>query len=124
MEKKLVSIIIRSRNEEKWIRLVLESIRNQTIKNIEIILVDNKSTDNTLKIAKFFGVKKILTVNKFLPGAALNKGCNKASGKYLVFLSAHCVPENANWLKELISKIDEKKKNNSLLWKTNTIEIF
>ena len=110
MEKKLVSIIIRSKNEEKWIRLVLKSIRNQTIKNIEIILVDNKSSDNTLKIAKSFGVKKILTINKFLPGAALNKGCNEALGKYLVFLSAHCVPENANWLKELISKIDEKKR--------------
>ena len=113
MEKKLVSIIIRSRNEEKWIRLVLEYIRNQTIKNIEIILDDNK-TLIIFKNCKIFCVKKILTVNKFLPEAALNKGCNKALGKYLVFLSAHCVPENANWLKELISKIDEKKKNSLL----------
>ena len=59
----------------------MKSIRNQTIKNIEIILVDNKSSDNTLKIAKSFGVKKILTINKFLPGAALNKGCNEALGR-------------------------------------------
>ena len=62
MEKKLVSVIIRSKNEEKWIRLVLQSsILSQTIKNLEIILVDNNSTDNTVKIAKSFGVKKICT---------------------------------------------------------------
>lgn len=110
MEKKLVSLIIRSKNEEKWIKLVLESIKNQTIKNFEIILVDNDSTDNTVKIAKSYDVKKIFKIKKFLPGLALNKGCNLANGKYLVFLSAHCIPENKNWLKNLISNIDEKKK--------------
>ena len=60
MEKKLISIIIRSKNEEKWIRLVLQSILNQTIKDLEVILVDNNSIDNTVKIAKSFGVKKII----------------------------------------------------------------
>ena len=60
MEKKLVSLIIRSKNEEKWIKLVLESIYNQTIKDHEIILVDNNSVDNTIKIAKSYGVKKFV----------------------------------------------------------------
>ena len=110
MEKKLVSIIIRSKNEEKWIRLVLQSILNQTIRDIEVILVDNNSIDNTVRIAKSFGVKKICKINKFLPGKALNKGCDLAEGKYLVFLSAHCIPENKNWLKQLITNIDENKK--------------
>ena len=65
MEKKLVSLIIRSKNEEKWIKLVLESIKNQTIKNFEIILVDNDSTDNTVKIAKSYDVKKYLKLKNF-----------------------------------------------------------
>ena len=110
MEKKLVSLIIRSKNEEKWIKLVLDSIYDQTIKNLEIILVDNNSVDNTIKIAKSYGVKKICKIKKFIPGAALNKGCNLAIGKYLVFLSAHCIPENKYWLKNLISKINENEK--------------
>ena len=110
MEKKLVSVIIRSKNEEKWIRLVLSSILSQTIKNLEIILVDNNSTDNTVKIAKSFGVKKIYKINQFMPGKALNKGCNLAEGKYLVFLSAHCIPESNYWLKKLIANINENKK--------------
>ena len=59
MEKKLVSIIIRSKNEEKWIRLVLQSILNHTIRDIEVILVDNNSIDNTVRIAKSFGVKNL-----------------------------------------------------------------
>ena len=65
--KKLVSLIIRSKNEEKWIKLVLESIYEQTIKNFEIILVDNNSVDNTVKIAKSYGVKKFVKLkNSFL----------------------------------------------------------
>ena len=48
------SIIIRTHNEEDWIGHCLDAVRNQTYKNIEIIIVDNKSTDNTLKIAKTF----------------------------------------------------------------------
>ena len=65
--KKLVSLIIRSKNEEKWIKLVPESIHEQTIKNFEIILVDNNSVDNTVKIAKSYGVKKFVKLkNLFL----------------------------------------------------------
>ena len=109
MEKKLVSIIIRSKNEEKWISLALKSILRQTIKNFEIILVDNNSSDNTVKIAKSFGLRKIFNIKNFFPGQALNRGCKNAVGKYLVFLSAHCIPSSKYWLERLVSKIDEKK---------------
>ena len=44
-EKPLVSIIIRTYNEERWIGFCLEAISRQTYTNYEIILVDNKSTD-------------------------------------------------------------------------------
>ena len=50
--KNLVSIVIRTKNEEKWIESCLKSVFNQNYKNFEVILVDNKSTDNTVKIAK------------------------------------------------------------------------
>ena len=52
--KPLVSIIIRTKNEQNWIDSCLKSIFNQSYKKFEIILVDNNSTDNTTKIAKKF----------------------------------------------------------------------
>ena len=45
----LVSIIIRTKNEERWISSCLQSVFNQTHKNIEVIIVDNLSTDMTVK---------------------------------------------------------------------------
>ena len=66
--KPLVSIIIRTKNEEDWIKPCLQSIRNQNFKNpYEIILVDNNSKDATLKIAKEYKVERIVKINKFFP---------------------------------------------------------
>ena len=45
----LVSIIIRTKNEERWITSCLRSVFQQTYTNIEVILVDNHSTDMTVK---------------------------------------------------------------------------
>ena len=59
-----VSIIIRSKNEEKWIGLCLESIFSQSYEDFEVILVDNNSTDGTVKKAKNWPVK-LLKIDKF-----------------------------------------------------------
>ncbi len=104
--KKLVSIIIRTKNEERWISACLKSVCNQNYKNIEIIIVDNNSTDNTLIIANKFPVK-ILKINKFLPGKAINRGIRSSSGEYIVCLSGHCIPTNKYWLEKLIAKLVE-----------------
>lgn len=103
------SIIIRTFNEEDWIGHCLSEIKNQNFTNYEIIIVDNCSTDNTVKIAKSFGIKKIIKIKKFIPGKALNMGCEISTGEYVVFLSAHCVPENKNWLKNLLVNFRNKK---------------
>ena len=50
----LVSVVVTTKNEEKNIGKLLSSIRNQTHKDIEIIVVDNNSTDETVKIAREF----------------------------------------------------------------------
>ena len=107
--KTIASIIIRTHNEEDWIGHCLSAIKKQKFSNFEIIVVDNCSTDNTIKIVKSFDVKKIIKIKKFIPGKALNLGCEKASGKFLVFLSAHCVPEKDTWLTNLIGNFKNKK---------------
>jgi glycosyltransferase involved in cell wall biosynthesis len=105
--KQKVSIIIRTKNEEKWILNCLKKIFLQTYKNIEIIIVDNNSTDKTLQKIKGFP-HKLIKIKKFLPGKALNLGIQKASGSIIVCLSAHCIPVNNDWLKNLIKPL---KKN-------------
>jgi len=105
--KEKVSIIIRNKNEERWIALCLKKIFSQNYKNIEIIIVDNFSSDKTLEKIKNFPYK-LVKIKKFLPGKALNLGINKASGSIIVCLSAHCIPVDNNWLKNLIKPLKNK----------------
>jgi len=51
----LVSIVIPTKNEVGFIEKLLESIKNQSYKNIEVIVVDYKSDDGTVQIARSFG---------------------------------------------------------------------
>lgn len=106
-QKHLVSIIIRTKNEENWIASCLNSVVNQSYKNFEIILVDNGSKDKTVEIAKKFNVK-ILNIKKFKPGRAINYGIKKSKGDVVVCLSGHCIPVNADWLKNLIKDLKKK----------------
>ena len=107
-DKPLVSIIIRTKNEEKWITSCIDAINKQTYQNIEIIVVDNKSNDKTIQKIKRNKIK-ILSIGNFLPGKALNYGIRKSKGKIIVCLSAHCIPVNQNWLFNLIKNLDSKK---------------
>ena len=68
MTQELVSIIIRTKNEERWISQCLDSINKQTYKNFEVILVDNYSNDKTVDKAKHNKVKKILKIKNFFLG--------------------------------------------------------
>ena len=97
----LVSIIIRTKNEERWIDHCLSAITEQTLKDFEIILVDNNSDDWSVKIAKKY-TKKIVNVTDFFPGKAINEGIRASSGEYIVIVSGHCIPKNNQWLKKLI----------------------
>ena len=107
-ENPLVSIIIRTKNEEKWISLCLDSLSKQSYKNFEIILVDNFSEDKTIQKIKKYNVKTLFIKN-FLPGKAINQGIKKSNGKIIVCLSAHCIPVNNSWLKNLIKHLSDKK---------------
>ncbi len=82
----LVSIIITTKNEQKSLGRLIESVKTQTHTNKEIILVDNYSTDKTLEIAKRF---KIL-IYQYGPerSAQRNFGAKRAKGDYLFFLDA------------------------------------
>ena len=108
--KPKISIIIRTKNEEKWISHCLKSVFDQKINaTLEVIVVDNKSTDHTLEIAKRFPIKKFVEIEDFIPGKAINDGIRASSGDYIVCLSAHCIPQSDIWLKKLLINFDNNK---------------
>jgi GT2 family glycosyltransferase len=103
-----ISIIIRSRNEEKWIVSCLDAIMRQDEGDFEIILVDNASTDRTVEKASAYPVTVVSTdMEPFRPGLAINLGIRAARGEDLVILSAHCIPVNTRWLGALARTLDE-----------------
>lgn len=106
----MISIIIRTKNEEKWIVQTIRQIKKQTYKDYEIILVDNNSTDKTVERAKKEYPKlKLVLIDDFLPGLAINKGIEKATGEFISILSAHCIPVHNKWLKTLHNNFKSKK---------------
>jgi rhamnosyltransferase len=104
---KKCSIIIRTKNEEKWISSCLSSVFSQTYENIEVIIVDNKSTDRTIEKSKKFPNIKYVTIDNYLPGDSLNRGISASSGSYIVCISAHCIPVDKYWLENLVSTLEE-----------------
>jgi glycosyltransferase involved in cell wall biosynthesis len=86
-----VSVIIPTYNEEKMIGECLESLGKQTYKDIEVIVIDDGSTDTTsqlLRGAGKTGQVKVFSQGHKGAGAARNLGASKASGEILVFVDA------------------------------------
>ena len=103
-----VSVVIRTFNEEKWIRRTLTAVSYQDYPDFEIIVVDSGSSDNTLEEVKDFDVKLIHYEGEYLPGKALNLGTKHTSGDLVAFLSAHCIPLNDKWIERLQVNFNDK----------------
>lgn len=88
----LVSVIVPVYNAEKYLNRCLESLINQTLKNIEIICINDGSTDNSLQIIKDYSNKdnRIVVIDQQNQGvsASRNQGMKIAKGEYLAFCDA------------------------------------
>jgi len=84
---KKVSVIIPTYNSEKDIVRLLKSINSQSYKNIELIVVDDGSTDNTVKLAKKY-TKKVFAREHAERSVQRNFGASQATGKYLLVLDS------------------------------------
>jgi rhamnosyltransferase len=104
------SIVIRAFNEEKHIGRLLEGIRQQTIKDVEIILVDSGSTDKTVSVAEAFGVRLVrIPSAEFTFGRSLNFGVREATREFVVIASAHVYPVYPDWLESLLSPFEDER---------------
>lgn len=103
VNKPTCSLVIRCFNEEMHIGKLLEGVMMQTLKYVEIIVVDSGSTDSTLSIASKYPVKIFhIRPEEFSFGRALNVGCAAATTEYIVIASAHVYPVYMGWLENII----------------------
>lgn len=101
--KPTCSIIIRAFNEERHIGRLLDGISQQTVRDVEVILVDSGSRDNTTAIASEKGAKIVrISPQEFTFGYSLNKGIAEASADLVVIASAHVYPVYPDWLEKLL----------------------
>jgi rhamnosyltransferase len=104
-----VSLVIRCCNEEKHIGRLLVGIMQQSIKDIDVVVVDSGSTDGSLAVAAQYPVR-ILSINPeaFSFGRSLNLGCLEARGEFIVIASAHVYPVFSDWLEKLLAPFKDK----------------
>src|SRR5258706_8094981 len=104
------SIVIRAYNEEKHIGRLLEGLRQQTLKDVEIILVDSGSTDQTVSVAEAFGARiERIPSAEFTFGRSLNFGLRSATREFVVIASAHVYPVYPDWLESLLHPFENEK---------------
>jgi glycosyltransferase involved in cell wall biosynthesis len=107
--KPLLSIIIPTYNEEKDIASTIKSLLAQVYKKFEIIIVDDGSNDNTIKVASSFNKVRVLEQNHKGPGAARNLGVKSSRGEILIFVDAD-MTFREDYLSNLINPIIKDKR--------------
>jgi len=107
-----ISVIIPVYNSEKYLKQCLNSVIGQTLKDIEIICVDDGSTDNSKEILREYAKKdkriKIIEQENQYAGVARNNGMKIAQGEYIHFLDSDDWLKNKHVYKYLYKKIVEK----------------
>ncbi len=106
----MISVVVPVRNSEKTIADLLEALKRQTRKDFEVILVDDGSTDGTVKVAEESGKGlnlRIVRQKPRGPAAARNLGAEKARGEIIVFTDSDCVPDE-RWLEEMVKPFEDE----------------
>ena len=108
----ILSILIPVYNVEKYLAQCLESVINQTLSDIEIIVINDGSKDNSLNIIKDFAAKdkRIIVIDKENEGygKSMNRGLDVASGKYIGIVESDDWIE-PNMYEKLISTAEKYK---------------
>jgi glycosyltransferase involved in cell wall biosynthesis len=104
------SIVIRAYNEERHLGRLLEGIRLQTCREVEVILVDSGSTDGTASVAESFGARVVsIPADEFTFGRSLNLGIRAAAHQLVVIASAHVYPVYPDWLETLLRPFEDQR---------------
>lgn len=104
----LLSIVIPTLNEEKYLPRLLESIKSQPFSDYEIIVSDGGSSDKTRELAAAAGCRVVKYDEHRHPSWQRNKGVEVAQGEILLFLDADSVLQN-NFLETVIKEFNERQ---------------
>ena len=122
-DRPLVSVIIPTYNRARDLKEAVDSVLRQTYQNIEIIVVDDGSTDETHEIMNSFTdqrIKYIKKKNERHPGKTRNVGLQAAKGEYIAFLD-----DDDLWLPEKLEiQMAEMRKQPQYAWSYTHYKIF
>lgn len=112
-----ISIVVPVYNSEKYLEKCIESIMNQTLKDIELILINDGSTDNSRKICDYYKYIdkriKVLHIKNNGVSNARNVGISYANGKYIMFADSDDYV-HPKWC-ETLYKVAESKKDDFIV---------
>ena len=94
----MLSVVVRAKNERYWIGRCLTALARQRVRDIDVVLVDNDSTDGTVEVAEGFGCTITnISRHEFSYGRSLNIGIEAAKYDAVAMISSHCVPIDELW---------------------------
>jgi glycosyltransferase involved in cell wall biosynthesis len=100
--KPSVSVIIPVKNGQRTLKKCLDSLRKLTYPNFEVIVIDDGSTDNTVRILKEFPEARVITTKGVGPSRARNMAMRQAKGEFVAFTDADCTVDS-RWLDSLMA---------------------
>jgi len=101
-----ISVIVPAYNEEKYLAKTLKTLRNQTFKDYELIVVDNNSKDRTNEIARKLADKVVVEKKKGYHNAT-NRGAKEAKGKIITFCDADSLYPR-DWLGKIMADFEKE----------------
>lgn len=111
MNNPKISVVVPLYNKEKSIARTIESILNQTLRDFELVIVDDGSTDNSVEVVRSFIDERIVLVQQKNagPGAARNTGVKNAKADWIVFLDAddENLPDSLEFFVKMIDEHPE-----------------
>ncbi len=106
----MISIIIPTYYAEKCLPKLLDSIKKQTLKNYELIIIDSSSKDKTIQIAqKYTNNIIVIPQNEFDHGGTRAKAAQIAKGEILVFLTQDALPYDKYTIENIVKVFKNKK---------------
>lgn len=103
-----VAVIIPTWKAEHYVRPLVEALRQQTCKPLEVIVIDSSSPDQTAAIAKEMGCRvEVIPQSEFNHGGTRNRAARLAKGEILVFMTQDALPVDEFFLQKLIEPIEQ-----------------